>query len=153
LHRRPRSASFGSPTGARSGSAIELTNPKGGSVISSKLFVGNLNYTTTADELETLFSEAGEVVEVILPADRATGRPRGFGFVEFADEAAAAAAIQRFDGHQLGGREIRVNEAQERPARSPRMPFSSGGGGRPSGPPPSKPKGSRRNLRGRKRSL
>ena len=130
------------------------TNPKGEAVISAKLFVGNLNFNTTGAELEALFSEAGDVVEVILPADRATGRPRGFAFVEYADEAAAAAAIQRFDGHELGGRELRVNEAQDRPSRAPRMPFSpGGGGGRPSGPPPSKPKGSRRNLRGRKRSL
>lgn len=90
-------------------------------------------------------------MEVLLPADRATGRPRGFGFVEFADPAAVAEAIEKFDGYELGGRELRVNEAQDRPARAPRMSFA--GGGRPSGPPPSKPKGSRRNLRGRKRSL
>jgi cold-inducible RNA-binding protein len=119
------------------------------------VFVGNLSYDTSQRDLEALFSEVGEVVEVFLPADRATGRPRGFAFVELADESAAAEAIEKFDGHDLGGRALRVTEAEDRPRRSG---FSDpGGGDSPSGPPrgakKSRPKGSRRNIRGRKRSL
>jgi RNA recognition motif-containing protein len=91
------------------------------------------------------------VVEVFIPTDRNTGRPRGFAFVELADEEAMNRAIEELDGREVEGRQIRVNEAQERPRRSPTPP--------PSGPPferggpRPKPKGSRRNLRGRKRSL
>ena len=130
-------------------------------VIASKVFVGNLNFRTTSDQLATLFSEVGQVVEVFLPSDRNTGRPRGFAFVEYSNEAGAAAAIEKFDGHELDGRPLRVNEAQERPRRPPPMggprPFSDrggqGGGGHGGGRPPGRPKGSRRNLRGKKRSL
>jgi RNA recognition motif-containing protein len=112
-----------------------------------------LNYQTTQTELETLFAEAGDVLEVFVPTDRNTGRPRGFAFVEFADESAVARAIEELDGREVGGRQIRVNEAQERPRRPPMPspggpPFERGGGG-----PRPKPKGSRRNLRGKKRSL
>jgi RNA recognition motif-containing protein len=95
----------------------------------------------------------GEVVEVFVPTDRNTGRPRGFAFVEFADESSIAKAIEAFDGKEIGGRPVRVNEAQERARRPPPSfqggpPFEHGGGG-----PRPKPKGSRRNLRGKKRSL
>jgi len=101
----------------------------------------------------------GDVVEVFLPTDRATGRPRGFAFVEFADESAAYEAIEKLNGHELNGRSLRVTEAQERrPSGPPRMPqqfddrgdFDDRGGGFGKR---SKPKGSRRNMRGRKRSL
>ncbi len=121
--------------------------------ISSKLFVGNLNYKTTSDQIQTLFAEAGEVVEVIVPTDRATGRPRGFAFVEFATPGEAADAMEKFDGYELDGRELRVNEAESRPPR--RQSFNDGpsfSGGNPH-VPPARPKGSRRNLRGKKRSL
>lgn len=122
----------------------------------SKVFVGNLEFKTTQREVEELFSQAGSIREVFLPADRATGRPRGFAFVEFSDEAGARAAIQRFDGYELDGRNLRVNEAEaQRPrpqanrffaaAEPPPMPFAFAPGG--------KSKGSRRNLRARKRSL
>ncbi len=130
--------------------------------ISTKLFVGNLSFGTTKNELTELFSQAGDIVDVFLPTDRATGRPRGFAFVEFATQEAATAAIAKFNGHELGGRALRVNEAEDRPRRSgPPSSFSDpgffggggggfggGGGGRRA-----KPKGSRRNIRGRKRSL
>ena len=105
------------------------------------------------DEIRSLFSEVGEVVDVFLPSDRMTGRPRGFAFVEFSDDAAAEAAIRRFDGYELGGRNLRVNAAEAQRPRQPAnffdgspppMPFRPGGG---------KSKGSRRNLRARKRSL
>jgi len=126
--------------------------------ISAKVFVGNLNFYTTESELTDLLSEAGGIVDVYLPADRVSGRPRGFAFVEFSSEAQAAKAIELFDGYELGGRNIRVNEAEDRPQRGgPRSfrpsgpnfgPDSSGGGGRPS-----RPKGSRRGKRAQKRSL
>jgi RNA recognition motif-containing protein len=111
--------------------------------------VGNLNFETTQGELENLFSEVGQVDEVFMPADRATGRPRGFAFITFADEEAMKAAIEKFDGFDLGGRNLKVNEAQERPQRSPR-PFGGGGGGGYNRFKP-KPKGSRKGLRNKKR--
>lgn len=122
--------------------------------MSARIFVGNLDFKTTSEEIESLFSEAGEIQEVFLPSDRQTGRPRGFAFVEFADSAAAEAAIERFDGHELAGRALRVNMAEARPGFSRgfgggRAPEGGGRGGRGAG----KPKGSRRNLRGKKRSL
>ena len=113
-----------------------------------------MSYDTTRGELETLFSEVGEVVEIFVPTDRATGRPRGFAFVEFTEPSAAADAIEKFDGHELQGRNLRVSEAEERQRRSPG--YSDGG---PSGPPRGprggggKPKGSRRNIRARKRGF
>lgn len=119
--------------------------------IQTKLFVGNLSFETTADELRELFAPAGEVVNVSLPTDRDTGRPRGFAFVEFASDEAAAAAIAKFDRQELNGRALRVDQATERP--------SGGGGSRPGGfgdrpsAPRSRPKGSRRNLRARKRGF
>jgi len=123
----------------------------------SKVFVGNLEFKTTQGEVEDLFSQAGSIREVFLPADRATGRPRGFAFVEFESEEEAARAIEKFDGYELGGRALRVNLAEDRPpGRRGGPPFGGGppGGGR--GPDRfggGKPKGSRRNVRARKRSL
>ena len=123
-----------------------------------KVFVGNMSFDTTREELQELFAQAGEITEIVVPTDRMSGRPRGFAFVTFASDEAAAAAIQKLDGHLLGGRNLRVNEASaERPARS----FGGGGGGfsrpfaggRPGGPGGGRPKGSRRNVRARKRSI
>jgi RNA recognition motif-containing protein len=115
------------------------------------LFVGNLSFDTTQGELERLFGEVGEVVSVYVPSDRNSGRPRGFAFVEFADGATAAEAAQKLDGYELDGRNIRVNEAQEK-SRTPRE-FSPGAPPTHMPPRRSKSKGSRRNLRARKRSL
>jgi RNA recognition motif-containing protein len=92
-------------------------------------------------------------VQVVLPTDRVSGRPRGFAFVEFATEEQAAEAIQKFDGYELAGRKLRVNEATDE--------RRGGGGGRDrsfASPPrpgrrPPRPKGSRRNARARKRSI
>jgi cold-inducible RNA-binding protein len=119
-----------------------------------KVFVGNMSFDTTREELQELFAQAGEITEVVVPTDRMSGRPRGFAFVTFASDEAAAAAIQKLDGHLLGGRNLRVNEASaERPQRS----FGGGGGfSRPFGGGPgggARPKGSRRNVRARKRSI
>jgi len=124
---------------------------KEGGAISSKVFVGNLSFDTTRDELQTLFAEVGEVVQVVVPTDRTTGQQRGFAFVEYSSAEHATEAIQKFEGFELGGRRLRVNEASsERPAR----PMGGGGGGgqdRPAFRP--RPKGSRRNVRARKRSI
>ena len=95
-------------------------------IIGAKLFVGNLNFDTTKEELEAVFSEVGQIVDCFLPKDRETGRPRGFAFVEYADPSSAGEAVTKFDGLELGGRNLRVNEADER-RRGP------GPGGPPSG--------------------
>jgi cold-inducible RNA-binding protein len=122
-------------------------------VITTKLFVGNLNFQTTREQLLELFSGAGQVVDVMVPLDRESGRPRGFAFVEFANDAEAKDAVQRFNGYDLGGRPLRVNEAEARPPRprnfAPHDDF--GGGGAFGGGRPVKAKGSRRHLRARKR--
>ena len=125
-------------------------------VIASKVFVGNLSYDTSQAELETLFAQAGEVTEVFMPVDRATGRPRGFAFVEYSDPAAISEAITKFDGHELQGRVLKVNEARERAPRPPGggFGFNPGmGGGGDAPPKTSRPKGSRRGIRGRKRGF
>jgi len=92
-----------------------------------KLYVGNLSYDTTAAQLETLFSQAGTVVESTVITDRDTGRSKGFGFVEMTEESAAAAGIQQFNDTQLDGRSIKVAEANP---RRPREDRGYGGGSR-----------------------
>ncbi|MFN8484240.1 MAG: RNA-binding protein [Anaerolineae bacterium] len=84
--------------------------------MSNRLYIGNLSYNTGDAALRELFSQAGEVVDIHLPTDRETGRPRGFGFVEMANSASAKAAIAQFDGYTLDDRQLRVNEAQEKSA-------------------------------------
>jgi RNA recognition motif-containing protein len=115
--------------------------------------VGNLSYETQANEVEALFSSIGDIVEVFMPADRNTGRPRGFAFVEFVDADDAAKAIEEFDGHELGGRNLRVNAAEARPPRRSAPPPDFSHGGRGDFSKPSRPTGSRRNARAKKRSL
>jgi cold-inducible RNA-binding protein len=121
----------------------------------SKVFVGNLSFDTTRAELEALFAPIGELTDVFVPTDRTSGRPRGFAFVTFANSESAAQAIQKLDGVELGGRNLRVNEAAERPTRPSGggfgRPFGGGGFDRPA--PPPRAKGSRRNVRARKRSV
>ena len=77
----------------------------------TKLYVGNLSFRTTSDELKDLFSQAGEVESASVIEDRETGRSRGFGFVEMATAEGGAAAITQFNGYELGGRALTVNEA------------------------------------------
>ena len=89
--------------------------------MSKKIYVGNLPFTATEDEVRELFSQHGAVHSVALITDRDTGRPRGFGFVEMDD---AEAAISALDGKEMGGRELRVNEAQDK-----RGGGGGGGGG------------------------
>ncbi len=95
-----------------------------------EIYVGNLAYATTEDELRTLFSEFGEVTNVHIISDRATGRSKGFGFVEMPKAEEANAAIAAFNGKEVGGRPLRVNESRpktERPARPPRRFRPEGG--------------------------
>jgi RNA recognition motif-containing protein len=84
------------------------------------IYVGNLPFSATENEVRTLFEQHGQVQSVKLVNDRETGRPRGFGFVEMAP-AEAQTAIQHTNGFQMGGRPLRVNEAREREARPPRQ--------------------------------
>jgi RNA recognition motif-containing protein len=91
-----------------------------------KIYAGNLNFKTTEDDLRNLFSQHGEVEEVVLVTDRETGRPRGFGFVTMPDAEQAKAAIAELDGAELDGRALKVNEAKPR-TDAPRRSGSSGG--------------------------
>ena len=88
--------------------------------MATKLYVGNLSFKTTGDDLREYFSQAGEVESASIIEDRETGRSRGFGFVEMATAEGAAAAIEQFNGKDLNGRNLTVNEAR---------PKTSGGGG------------------------
>lgn len=90
----------------------------------NKLFVGNLSFEVTENELEDLFAQAGAVSSVNIMQDRATGRARGFGFVEMASDGDAAKAISMFNGKDLKGRALTVNEARPREERG-----GGGGGG------------------------
>ena len=93
-----------------------------------KLYVGNLPFSATEDELRELFERHGEVASVSVITDRETGRARGFGFVEMAEASAATDAIRALDGTQMGGRALKVNEAQDK-----RSGGGGGGGGRSGG--------------------
>ena len=99
--------------------------------MSRTAFVGNLSFSTTEEELTQLFGSAGPVVKARIGMDRETGRSRGFAFVEFASDEACAAAIERLNGHDLGGRRLRVNDADDKPP--PRAAGPAPGGFRPSG--------------------
>jgi cold-inducible RNA-binding protein len=105
-----------------------VSSQKEDGAVGSKLFVGNLNFKTTADEIRELFSQAGAIREVFLPTDRMTGRPRGFAFVDFENAEDAAKATEKFNGMEFAGRALRVNEAEEQKPRP-----AGGGGGRPYG--------------------
>ena len=91
-----------------------------------KMYIGNLSFDTTKQDLETLFSEYGAVTDVHLPTDRESGRPRGFAFVTMDSKEAMTKAIAAVDGTDVGGRSLKVNEAQAREERG----GGGGGGGR-----------------------
>lgn len=93
--------------------------------MAKRIFVGNLPFSATEDQLRQLFSQHGEVNSVSIVTDKLTGRSRGFAFVEMADDSAATTAIGAVNGSQLDGRPLTVNEARERTEGGPR-----GGGGR-----------------------
>ena len=186
LHGRQDSATVRRPRLPRPGAEIwspaDGDNGRSGSVdsgetaISNKVFVGNLSFDVTRDELIQAFSAAGKVVDAKVPTDRETGRPRGFAFVEFEDDDAAQKSISLMNGKDLKGRPLRVNEAENRPPRPAgaggpgfRPSFGAGRGGPGGGSysPPSfgdvpfddrgrpfkKAGGSRRNIRRRKRGF
>ncbi|MDH3201018.1 MAG: RNA-binding protein [Myxococcales bacterium] len=140
------------------------------------MFVGNLDFGTTDQQLRELFGEIGEVVDVHIPKDRETGRPRGFAFVRFAAEEHAAEAVEKIHGREVAGRALRLDIAEDRPRQPrprrdfgpPRDPggydnqggyddrgsYNRGGHDDRGGyEKPKRAKGSRRGLRGKKRSL
>jgi len=86
--------------------------------MSTKLYVGNLAFQTTNQDLQDLFAQAGTVESASVVEDRETGRSRGFAFVEMSSNAEAAAAIDQFNGKELGGRALKVNEAKPRENRN-----------------------------------
>jgi RNA recognition motif-containing protein len=90
-----------------------------------KLYVGGLSYNTDVDEVRSLFVQAGEVISVNIIKDKITNQSRGFGFVEMGTESQAADAINRFNGTELGGRKLMVNESKPQEKRA----FSGGDGG------------------------
>ena len=94
--------------------------------MSMKLYVGNLSFQTSSDDLQQLFAQAGTVESASVVEDRDTGRSRGFGFVEMSSKEEGQAAIEQLNGKELGGRTLNVNEAKPREARS-------NGGGRDRG--------------------
>lgn len=142
-----------------------------------KLFVGNLNFETTGDDLKRHFAQAGTVESAQVMTDRTTGRSRGFGFVEMSSEDEAKRAVTDLNGKDLQGRNLNIDEARERTPGPPRgasgggfsrdrgpmmdAPFESfgggfsggGGGGHSHSQKPRKEGGSRRGLRAKKRSL
>ena|SRR5688572_4090712 len=104
-----------------------ISNPNPISTMSTKLFVGNLSFNTTENELQDLFAAYGPVQQVDMIMDRMTGRPRGFGFVTMENQEDAQKAIAALNGKNLDGRDLTVNEAR------PREDRPGGGGGRDPG--------------------
>ncbi len=88
--------------------------------MANKLFVGNLPFSTTNQDLEELFAQSGAVTSVNIIMDKFTGRSRGFGFVEMGTDEEAQAAIERFHEYELNGRPLTVNEAKPKEPRGPR---------------------------------
>ncbi len=106
--------------------------------MSTRLYAGNLSFSTTSDTIRAEFSAHGEVTDVHLVTDRETGQPRGFAFVTMGSQAEAAKAMEAMNGKIVDGRPLRVNEAEERPPRGGgggggRGGFGGGGGGRGGG--------------------
>ena len=95
--------------------------------MSMKLYVGNLSFQTSSEDLQELFSQAGTVESANVVEDRDTGRSRGFGFVEMATKEEGEAAIAQFNGKEFGGRNLTVNEARPREDRGGRGGFGGGG--------------------------
>jgi RNA recognition motif-containing protein len=112
--------------------------------MNKKLYVGNISYGTTEDELRSLFAEVGPVVSVTMITDRATGQSKGFGFVEMETNKAAQDAIDRFNNYEINQRKITVSEA--RPPREGGFSKGSGDRGRNRGGGPTRGGGGRRRF-------
>lgn len=95
-----------------------------------RLYVGNLPYSTTDDDLKNTFSQAGTVSSATVIMDKMTGRSKGFGFVEMSSDEEAKAAIEMFNGKDMDGRPLTVNEARPMEPRAPRSGGGFGGGNR-----------------------
>mgnify|MGYP001039528583 CR=1 FL=1 len=98
--------------------------------MSTKLYVGNLSFATTNQDLNDLFGQVGTVESDNVVEDRETGRSRGFGFVEMASQADAENAIAQLDGKEVDGRNLKVNEAKPKEERTPHTGAGAGGGNR-----------------------
>jgi cold-inducible RNA-binding protein len=97
--------------------------------MSMKLYVGNLAFQTNSQELQEMFAQAGTVESASVVEDRDTGRSRGFGFIEMSSKEEGAAAIAQFNGKELNGRNLNVNEAKPRESRGGGYGSNRGGGG------------------------
>ena len=97
--------------------------------MAKKLYVGNLPYTTTEQELRDMFSQVGEIADLAVITDRYTGQSKGFAFVEMASDDAAQEAIAKFDGQMMDNRQLVVNEARPREDRGGGRGSGRGGGG------------------------
>lgn len=97
--------------------------------MAKKLYVGGISYSTTNDGLKAAFAQVGEVASATIIMDKMTGRSKGFGFVEFANDADADAAIAKWNGQELDGRKLTVNEARPMEPRAPRTGGDRGGFG------------------------
>jgi RNA recognition motif-containing protein len=102
--------------------------------MAKRLYIGNLSFNTTEAGLREAFAQAGEVTSAVVMMDKMTGRSRGFAFVEMATDESAAAAIEMWNGKDLDGRALTVNEARPMTERPPRRPMGGGGGGFGRGP-------------------
>jgi cold-inducible RNA-binding protein len=97
------------------------------------LFVGNLNFQTTASDLRALFEPFGQIERIHMPTDRETGRPRGFAFVEMTNDDEAKKAMASLDGKEVSGRNVKVNEARPKEQSGPAGHYGRGGAGGGSG--------------------
>jgi len=113
VKRRSRTRSRG---GSRGRSVSRSPSPRDGP--RNKVYIGNLSFKTREDDIEHEFSRHGRVIDIYLPMDRDTGRPRGFGFLTFEDDRSAKKAVRDMDGRQLDGRELRVEIARAKPTQS-----------------------------------
>lgn len=111
----------------RRGPLLELNEGK--AKVAKKLYVGSLPYKTTDSDLQDLFAQAGTVSTATVISDKFSGRSKGFGFVEMASDEEATKAIEMFNGYEMDGRKIVVNEARPLQPRAPRGNFGGGGRG------------------------
>ncbi|MDP3954621.1 MAG: RNA-binding protein [bacterium] len=97
--------------------------------MANKLYVGNLPYSATGDELKSMFGQAGTVEDAVVISDKFSGRSKGFGFVTMSTDEEAQKAVEMFNDSDMGGRQLKVNEAKPMTERPPRRDRGFGGGG------------------------